>query len=89
MKLVFYVCVCNCGHTKSYIVASLLLCYEDPRLEQFLISFTVMCVTGRLFCIPCDFGCTNFQRPALIPFHSAELRLIDGEGKWELRSIKQ
>lgn len=27
------------------------------------------------------------QRPALIPFHSVELRLIDGEGKWELRSI--
>lgn len=28
------------------------------------------------------------QRPALIPFHSLELRLIDGEGKWELRSIE-
>ncbi|PSR88086.1 ABC transporter D family member 1 like [Actinidia chinensis var. chinensis] len=32
---------------------------------------------------------TSSQRPALIPFHSTELRLIDGEGKWELRSIKQ
>ncbi|PWA99062.1 peroxisomal ABC transporter 1 [Artemisia annua] len=32
---------------------------------------------------------TSSQRPALIPFHSMELRLIDGEGKWELRSIKQ
>lgn len=32
---------------------------------------------------------TSSQRPALIPFHSVELRLIDGEGKWELRSIKQ
>ncbi|KAK2990477.1 hypothetical protein RJ640_008936 [Escallonia rubra] len=31
---------------------------------------------------------TSSQRPALIPFHSTELRLIDGEGKWELRSIK-
>ncbi|XP_057491887.1 ABC transporter D family member 1-like isoform X3 [Actinidia eriantha] len=31
---------------------------------------------------------TSSQRPALIPFHSMELRLIDGEGKWELRSIK-
>lgn len=31
---------------------------------------------------------TSSQRPALIPFHSVELRLIDGEGKWELRSIK-
>jgi hypothetical protein len=29
------------------------------------------------------------QRPALIPYHSMELRLIDGEGGWELRSIKQ
>uniref|UniRef100_I1MYS8 ABC transporter D family member 1 n=1 Tax=Glycine max TaxID=3847 RepID=I1MYS8_SOYBN len=32
---------------------------------------------------------TSSQRPALIPFHSMELRLIDGEGNWELRSIKQ
>lgn len=31
---------------------------------------------------------TISQRPALIPFHSMELRLIDGEGSWELRSIK-
>ncbi|KAL5728452.1 ATP-binding cassette sub- D member 1 [Ranunculus cassubicifolius] len=31
---------------------------------------------------------TSSQRPALIQFHSTELRLIDGEGKWELRSIK-
>ncbi|CAA2998788.1 ABC transporter D family member 1 [Olea europaea subsp. europaea] len=32
---------------------------------------------------------TSSQRPALIPFHSLELRLIDGEGKWELRTIEQ
>lgn len=32
---------------------------------------------------------TSSQRPALIPFHSFELRLIDGEGNWELRAIKQ
>ncbi|KAJ0976938.1 hypothetical protein J5N97_012412 [Dioscorea zingiberensis] len=31
---------------------------------------------------------TSSQRPALIPFHSMELRLVDGEGKWELCSIK-
>ncbi|EPS63905.1 hypothetical protein M569_10876, partial [Genlisea aurea] len=31
---------------------------------------------------------TSSQRPALIPFHSVELRLIDGEGKWELRRIR-
>ncbi|KAK7311131.1 hypothetical protein RJT34_09056 [Clitoria ternatea] len=32
---------------------------------------------------------TSSQRPALIPYHSMELRLIDGEGNWELRLIKQ
>ncbi|KAL1568041.1 ATP-binding cassette sub- D member 1, variant 2 [Salvia divinorum] len=32
---------------------------------------------------------TSSQRPALIPYHSVELRLIDGEGKWELRTIQQ
>ncbi|KAJ4715706.1 ABC transporter D family member 1-like [Melia azedarach] len=32
---------------------------------------------------------TSSQRPALIPFHSLELRLIDGEGHWELRTISQ
>ncbi|XXG65186.1 hypothetical protein AAC387_Pa05g2954 [Persea americana] len=31
---------------------------------------------------------TTSQRPALIQFHSLELRLIDGEGKWELCSIE-
>lgn len=30
---------------------------------------------------------TSSQRPALIPYHSTELRLIDGEGRWELCSI--
>jgi len=30
----------------------------------------------------------HLQGHALIPFHSTELRLIDGEGSWELRSIK-
>ncbi|PUZ52854.1 hypothetical protein GQ55_5G006800 [Panicum hallii var. hallii] len=30
---------------------------------------------------------TSSQRPALIPFHSLELKLIDGEGKWELCAI--
>ncbi|KAK3163104.1 hypothetical protein QOZ80_1BG0097720 [Eleusine coracana subsp. coracana] len=32
---------------------------------------------------------TSSQRPALIPFHSLELKLIDGEGKWELCNIRQ
>lgn len=31
---------------------------------------------------------TSSQRPALIRYHAMELRLIDGEGRWELRSIK-
>ncbi|KAL6853964.1 hypothetical protein ACP4OV_019993 [Aristida adscensionis] len=32
---------------------------------------------------------TSSQRPALIPFHSLELKLIDGEGRWELCAIHQ
>ncbi|MBA0760996.1 hypothetical protein Gotri_023705, partial [Gossypium trilobum] len=28
------------------------------------------------------------NRPALIPFHALELRFVDGEGNWELRSIE-
>ncbi|KAG1369924.1 putative ABC transporter D family member 1 [Cocos nucifera] len=32
---------------------------------------------------------TSSQRPALIPFHSMELKLVDGEGKWELCKIDQ
>ncbi|XP_072974928.1 ABC transporter D family member 1 [Typha angustifolia] len=32
---------------------------------------------------------TSSQRPALIPFHSLELKLIDGEGRWELCAINQ
>ncbi|KAH7446286.1 hypothetical protein KP509_01G050100 [Ceratopteris richardii] len=31
---------------------------------------------------------TISQRPALIPFHSMELKLVDGEGGWELCSIQ-
>nr|XP_043630919.1 ABC transporter D family member 1-like [Erigeron canadensis] len=48
-------------------------------------------VEEHLYRLARDLGITVFtssQRPALIPFHSMELRLIDGEGKWELRSIK-
>ncbi|XP_042458398.1 ABC transporter D family member 1 isoform X2 [Zingiber officinale] len=32
---------------------------------------------------------TSSQRPALLPFHSMELKLIDGEGKWELCEINE
>ncbi|KAJ6733559.1 ATP-BINDING CASSETTE SUB-FAMILY D MEMBER [Salix koriyanagi] len=48
-------------------------------------------VEEQLYRLANDMGITfvtSSQRPALIPFHSLELRLIDGEGQWELRSIK-
>ncbi|KAL9393556.1 hypothetical protein Peur_012841 [Populus x canadensis] len=49
-------------------------------------------VEEQLYRLASDMGITfitSSQRPALIPFHSLELRLIDGEGHWELRAIKQ
>ncbi|KAB5556510.1 hypothetical protein DKX38_007419 [Salix brachista] len=49
-------------------------------------------VEEQLYRFASDMGITfvtSSQRPALIPFHSLELRLIDGEGHWELRAIKQ
>ncbi|KAL0739611.1 hypothetical protein Bca4012_015821 [Brassica carinata] len=49
-------------------------------------------VEEQLYRVAKDMGVTfitSSQRPALIPFHSLELRLIDGEGNWELRSIEQ
>lgn len=48
-------------------------------------------VEEHLYKIARDLGITvitSSQRPALIPFHSVELCLIDGEGKWELRTIE-
>ncbi|XP_074306712.1 ABC transporter D family member 1 isoform X2 [Silene latifolia] len=49
-------------------------------------------VEEHLYTLAAELGITvvtSSQRPALIPFHSLELRLIDGEGNWELRKIKQ
>ncbi|KAJ6737193.1 ATP-BINDING CASSETTE SUB-FAMILY D MEMBER [Salix viminalis] len=49
-------------------------------------------VEEQLYRFASDMGITfvtSSQRPALIPFHTLELRLIDGEGHWELRAIKQ
>ncbi|XP_044469783.1 ABC transporter D family member 1-like [Mangifera indica] len=49
-------------------------------------------VEEQLYRIAKDMGITfvtSSQRPALIPFHSMELRLIDGEGNWELHTIEQ
>ncbi|VAH86069.1 unnamed protein product [Triticum turgidum subsp. durum] len=47
-------------------------------------------VEEHLYRLATDMGITvvtSSQRPALIPFHSLELKLIDGEGKWELCAI--
>ncbi|XP_047326997.1 ABC transporter D family member 1-like [Impatiens glandulifera] len=47
-------------------------------------------VEEQLYQLACDMGITvltSSQRPALLAFHSKELRLIDGEGQWELHSI--
>nr|KJB44204.1 hypothetical protein B456_007G239200 [Gossypium raimondii]KJB44205.1 hypothetical protein B456_007G239200 [Gossypium raimondii]KJB44206.1 hypothetical protein B456_007G239200 [Gossypium raimondii] len=49
-------------------------------------------VEEQLYRVAKDLGITvitSSQRPALIPFHALELRLVDGEGQWELRSIRQ
>ncbi|XP_022774962.1 ABC transporter D family member 1-like isoform X6 [Durio zibethinus] len=49
-------------------------------------------VEEQLYRLAQDLGITvitSSQRPALIPFHALELRLVDGEGNWELRLIKQ
>ncbi|KAL6624578.1 hypothetical protein ACP70R_031899 [Stipagrostis hirtigluma subsp. patula] len=48
-------------------------------------------VEEHLYRLATDMGITvitSSQRPALIPFHSLELKLIDGEGNWELRAIR-
>lgn len=49
-------------------------------------------VEEHLYMIATELGITvmtSSQRPALIRFHYSELRLIDGEGNWELRRIRQ
>uniref|UniRef100_A0ACD5ZKT0 Uncharacterized protein n=1 Tax=Avena sativa TaxID=4498 RepID=A0ACD5ZKT0_AVESA len=48
-------------------------------------------VEEHLYRLATDMGITvitSSQRPALIPFHSVELKLIDGEGNWELCEIQ-
>ncbi|KAM7275710.1 hypothetical protein ACFE04_017576 [Oxalis oulophora] len=48
-------------------------------------------VEEQLYILAKDMGITvvtSSQRPALIPYHSLELRFIDGEGNWEIHSIK-
>ncbi|XP_023766587.1 ABC transporter D family member 1 isoform X2 [Lactuca sativa] len=69
------------------------LFFHKPRFGVLdeCTNATSVDVEEHLYRLACDMGITvitSSQRPALIPFHSMELRLIDGEGKWELRSIK-
>ncbi|RZR99234.1 hypothetical protein BHM03_00028736 [Ensete ventricosum] len=55
-------------------------------------SATSVDVEEHLYRLANDMGITvitSSQRPALIPFHAMELKLIDGEGKWELCAINQ
>lgn len=70
------------------------LFFHKPRFGVLdeCTNATSVDVEEHLYRVARDMGITvitSSQRPALIPFHSMELRLIDGEGKWELRSIKQ
>lgn len=70
------------------------LFFHKPRfgILDECTNATSVDVEEHLYMLARDMGITvvtSSQRPALIPFHSTELRLIDGEGKWELRSIKQ
>ncbi|XP_076946754.1 ABC transporter D family member 1-like [Bidens hawaiensis] len=70
------------------------LFFHKPRfgILDECTNATSVDVEEHLYRLARDLGITvitSSQRPALIPFHSMELRLIDGEGKWELRSEKQ
>lgn len=70
------------------------LFFQKPRygILDECTNATSVDVEEHLYRIANDMGITvvtSSQRPALIPFHSTELRLIDGEGKWEHRSIMQ
>ncbi|KAL6523684.1 hypothetical protein OROGR_017287 [Orobanche gracilis] len=66
----------------------------DEHLKNILENAcaTSVDVEEHLYRLARDSGITvitSSQRSALIPFHSVELRLIDGEGKWELRTIER
>ncbi|KAL8034186.1 hypothetical protein ABFX02_12G011400 [Erythranthe guttata] len=70
------------------------LFFHKPRFGVLdeCTNATSVDVEEHLYRLASDSGITvitSSQRPALIPFHSVELRLIDGEGKWELRKIEQ
>ncbi|KAH7565714.1 hypothetical protein JRO89_XS08G0004400 [Xanthoceras sorbifolium] len=70
------------------------LFFQKPKfgILDECTNATSVDVEEQLYRLAKDMGITfvtSSQRPALIPFHSLELRLIDGEGNWELRTIKQ
>ncbi|KAK7281010.1 hypothetical protein RIF29_08638 [Crotalaria pallida] len=70
------------------------LFFHEPKfgILDECTNATSVDVEEHLYGLAKDMGITfvtSSQRPALIPFHSLELRLIDGEGNWELRKIKQ
>ncbi|XP_019437626.1 PREDICTED: ABC transporter D family member 1-like isoform X1 [Lupinus angustifolius] len=70
------------------------LFFHEPKfgILDECTNATSVDVEEHLYGVAKDLGITfitSSQRPALIPFHSLELRLIDGEGNWELRKIEQ
>ncbi|OIV97514.1 hypothetical protein TanjilG_11038 [Lupinus angustifolius] len=70
------------------------LFFHEPKFAILdeCTNATSVDIEEHLYRVARDMGITfvtSSQRPALIPFHSSELRLIDGEGNWELRKIKQ
>ncbi|XP_019415077.1 PREDICTED: ABC transporter D family member 1 [Lupinus angustifolius] len=70
------------------------LFFHEPKfgILDECTNATSVDVEEHLYGVAKDMGITfvtSSQRPALIPYHSLELRLIDGEGNWELRKIKQ
>ncbi|XP_025985394.1 ABC transporter D family member 1 isoform X1 [Glycine max] len=70
------------------------LFFHEPKfgILDECTNATSVDVEEHLYGLAKDMGITvvtSSQRPALIPFHSMELRLIDGEGNWKLRLIEQ
>lgn len=68
------------------------LFFHNPKfgILDECTNATSVDVEEHLYRLAKDMGITvltSSQRPALIPYHSTELRLIDGEGRWELCSI--
>ncbi|GJN36383.1 hypothetical protein PR202_gb25236 [Eleusine coracana subsp. coracana] len=70
------------------------LFFQHPKfgILDECTNATSVDVEEHLYRLATDMGITvitSSQRPALIQFHSLELKLIDGEGNWELCKIHQ